>query len=277
MDDIVSRTSSQDLMLFYNLPAFADKDSNGFLSSLARANKLIKKGGVLDIVGACRILLRDWSTGKFPRYTLPASSGAATGGLQFSELYASDDKVLATLPTRKERRKTEGLAKVSASSTETRRIALEKPWVVQEESARDDDDEDVGGEEEVDDEEDEGEDESEDIGSVDSEEDEEDEEVSVPPAGKRKRAAASKAASAPPPKRVAFAAEPKNTKQARSAAGARGSVKKDVKSTAAASRKSAVASAKPVPARKVANATPAKKAVAAAAGGEEAYDFKSFF
>lgn len=41
--EIVSRASREDLMLFYNLPAFAEKDTNAFLSALARANGLIKK------------------------------------------------------------------------------------------------------------------------------------------------------------------------------------------------------------------------------------------
>lgn len=30
-------------MLFYNLPAFADKDTTAFLSALARVNNYIKK------------------------------------------------------------------------------------------------------------------------------------------------------------------------------------------------------------------------------------------
>ena len=41
--EIVARASREDLMLFYNLPAFSDKDTNAFLSALARANGLVKK------------------------------------------------------------------------------------------------------------------------------------------------------------------------------------------------------------------------------------------
>ena len=41
------RANTQDLMVFYNLPAFAEKDANAFLSALARAQGLIKKVSVL--------------------------------------------------------------------------------------------------------------------------------------------------------------------------------------------------------------------------------------
>ena len=41
--ELVSRADREDLMLFYNLPAFAAGDANAFLSGVARANGLIKK------------------------------------------------------------------------------------------------------------------------------------------------------------------------------------------------------------------------------------------
>lgn len=43
VQQIVSRATQEDLMLFYNLPAFADKDTNGFLSALAKSHGLVKK------------------------------------------------------------------------------------------------------------------------------------------------------------------------------------------------------------------------------------------
>ncbi len=43
VNEIVTRATREDLMLFYNLPAFAEKDTTAFLSALARANGLIKK------------------------------------------------------------------------------------------------------------------------------------------------------------------------------------------------------------------------------------------
>ena len=43
MTEIVSRAQREDLMLFYNIAAFADGDPTAFLSGVARANSLIKK------------------------------------------------------------------------------------------------------------------------------------------------------------------------------------------------------------------------------------------
>ena len=135
------------MMLFYNLPAFAEKDADAFLSALARASGLIRKvsyfhllctpivcscrpqGGVLDTIGASRILLRDWSTGKFPRFTLPPSTSTSMAvDSPFSDIYASDEGMLDALPTRKERRKTDGVVKLVTSEPETRKLALETPW-----------------------------------------------------------------------------------------------------------------------------------------------------
>ena len=40
---LVSRTNNEDLMLLYNLPAFAKNDATAFLSGVARAHQLVKK------------------------------------------------------------------------------------------------------------------------------------------------------------------------------------------------------------------------------------------
>jgi nuclear GTP-binding protein len=40
---IVSRADTEDLMLFYNLPAFSKGDTDAFLSGLARSNGMVKK------------------------------------------------------------------------------------------------------------------------------------------------------------------------------------------------------------------------------------------
>jgi nuclear GTP-binding protein len=40
---IVSRADTEDLMLFYNLPAFLKGDKNAFLSGIARSNGMVKK------------------------------------------------------------------------------------------------------------------------------------------------------------------------------------------------------------------------------------------
>ena len=43
VDHFVSRATTEDLMLLYNLPAFMKEDSTAFLTGVARAKQLIKK------------------------------------------------------------------------------------------------------------------------------------------------------------------------------------------------------------------------------------------
>lgn len=234
---------------------------------------VVTQGGVLDTIGASRILLRDWSTGKFPRFTLPGSASSTPVDSSLSDLYATDEKILAILPTRKERRKTDGVVKLSASTQEARKLSLDAPWVVE-------DVQDAGGSDEDNIEDGDDVEPSEGQSEDGDEDDDEDEDV-APPAGKRKRSV-QHSAPARPAKKVAFAAEPKGTKLSRSAAGARGSLAAPDKGTKSISRpaktqvKTKVAKATPV--KKVANAAPSKKPAAVNAttnGG--AYDFKQFF
>ncbi|EKM59561.1 uncharacterized protein PHACADRAFT_181560 [Phanerochaete carnosa HHB-10118-sp] len=275
--EIASRASRDDMMLFYNLPAFAEKDTNALLSTLARANGLVKKGGVLDVIGASRILLRDWSTSRFPHFTLPgplAASGSADSA--FADAYAADVKILSTLPTRKERRKATGVVKLAPYVPEARKITLEAPWAGEEESDEDDEGEELGNGHTEDDEEDEEDENDDDEEGEGEDEDEDEEEEPEQPVGKRKRSAQSSAL-ARPTKKVAFAVEPKSTKQARSAAGLKGAM--------AAEKKVKVATqvrppAKPSPAvalKKVASSKKASGTENRAVNGEEAYDFKKFF
>ncbi|TFY66015.1 hypothetical protein EVG20_g5076 [Dentipellis fragilis] len=197
---IVERAEQQDLMVFYNIPAFAKGDTGAFLSGVARANGYIKKGGVLDLLSAARVVLRDWSTGKFPRYTVPTS---ATGTAPTPA--PEDEAVLARLATRKELRKAVGLVKMVPEAVDERAVELEAPWFGGEES---EDEEDAS---DNDDEEEEGDDvemdahsgeEDEDEDEEEHDEDEEDEEPEpVVVKGKRKRTSQPVA---PAPKKVAF-------------------------------------------------------------------------
>lgn len=280
--EIATRASRDDLMLFYNLPAFAEKDPNAFLSALARANSLVKKAGVLDTVGASRLLLRDWSTGKFPRFTLPGSSSSPQStDSELTTLYAADEKILSTLPTRKERRKATGVVRLSPSSPEARKIALETPWVGDEDGSEGSDEAEepeVADAESESEEEDEDEDEEEDEESEEEEGESEEEEELARPAGKRKRPAQTSAPTRPA-KKVAFAPEPKNSKQARSAAGAKGSIAAGKKAKVVAQGKPLTKSKPVVAPKKVANMKKPSATSAAnkAANGEEVYDFKQFF
>jgi len=116
------------------------------------------------LTGAARIVLRDWSTGKFGHYSTPPVIAASpehlsSPGADLTALYAQDETILAALPTRKEMRKQQGLVKFSPGSVDQRKAKTEEDWAALEDSedeegdddnSAEDDDEGVadGGEEE---------------------------------------------------------------------------------------------------------------------------------
>lgn len=298
-------------MLLYSIPAFAKGDAEAFLSGVARANQLIKKKGQLDLTGAARIVLRDWSLGKLARYTTasapaPSSDNAA---LDVAKLYANDEPILASLKTRKEMRKAGGVVKFSPGAVETRKVAVDEPWVGlageddEEGEESEEDDLEVGQDEEDEDEEgdlDEEDDEEEEMDEgEDTDDDEDDEEDTLPPFSnkqKRKRGA-EPAPPAPPSKKVAFAADPKTSKQARKAGSLKIKAqqqkpapvpakkveepKQPLKAVETAKSKLPVKEKKVVE-KKVANvaakkAKGSKPAKSPTTKGPEAYDFSKFF
>ncbi|KAL1721337.1 hypothetical protein EV715DRAFT_271289 [Schizophyllum commune] len=288
VDHFVSRATTEDLMLLYNLPAFMKEDSTAFLTGVARAKQLIKKHGAVDLTNASRVVLRDWSTGRIKWYT----PGPATSATPSEAVEA----ILLRLPTRKELRRAGGLVKLTPGAVDERAVELDAPWVrgaeprAGAESDEEDGDVDMEGEDE-DSEEDEGPDgeEDEDEDDEDEEDDEEDEEEELPspPPSKRKRGGANDKSLPPPPaKKVAFAAKTKvssvlkatkTTKEVKVAkddkavkAVKEAKVAKEVKTTKTSKPKTA---AKPTKAPKVANV--GKKGAAKPADGE--YDFSSFF
>lgn len=215
MENIVSRANNEDLMLFYNLPAFAKGDTIAFLSALARRHNLVKKHGELDLTGAARIVLRDWSTGKFPWFTQPPPSADSSKetDAEFADLYTADAEILEAAPTRKDMRRGDGLVKLTPGSPEERRAALEAPWDEPEDNESESEDEievdaAINGLSEDEDEDGEG---TED----DIEVDEEEEEPEEPPVVKGKRKRKEKSGPSPAAKKVAFAPHPKGTKQSR--------------------------------------------------------------
>ncbi|KAH9853944.1 hypothetical protein C2E23DRAFT_727751 [Lenzites betulinus] len=304
LSELVSRANREDLMLLYNLPIFTEGDANSFLAGVARANGFIKRKGALDLTAASRLVLRDWSTGKFARYTTPPTSSATSDPASpLAEIYAKDATILARLATRKELRKTGGLVKLRAGVVDARRVTLDESYSVGSESDGDEEDaaelddmddedldaEDTDEEDEVDELDDDDDEDADDDAEEDEDEEEDEEELPASPRGKRKRTATK--VPARPAKKVAFAAEPRDTRQARAAAGARGSavaasktkpsLKKAAKESAAApAAKKAKTRAEPVVAKRVANSSAGSKkkaAAPAAKAGEEAYDFKQFF
>lgn len=203
-----------------------------------------------------------------------------------AELYSKDEQMLASLKTRREIRKSTGLVKLVAGSIESRRADVEGSWagVKQTEDASEDEDEGEG--DEAADEDDSGSDdddgeEAEDVEMEDLEDEssEEEEEPVLVPAGKRKRAGKITGPAARPSKKVAFAPDPKESKQARSAAGAA------KKAIVAAPKPKSKPTLKPKPTAvptkvKAANVGHGKKSAVKTSpskSGEEAYDFGKFF
>ena len=99
------------------------------------------------MAGAARIVLRDWSIGKFDRFTTPSSAPpvintAAATTQSESSLYVNDEAILSTIQTRKERRKRGGLVRFTYGSIDPRKVAVEEPW----NGEGDDDEEEVDDE-----------------------------------------------------------------------------------------------------------------------------------
>ncbi|PON51972.1 GTP binding domain containing protein [Parasponia andersonii] len=57
------------LVTLYKLPSFDSADD--FLQKMATVRGKLKKGGVVDVGAAARIVLHDWNEGKIPYYTMP--------------------------------------------------------------------------------------------------------------------------------------------------------------------------------------------------------------
>ncbi|KAH9813443.1 P-loop containing nucleoside triphosphate hydrolase protein [Melampsora americana] len=74
---ILDRCKAEHLMLLYNVPAFTyngqteEDRTKEFLIHVARSRGRVKKGGIPDLVGTARSILRDWNSGRIPYYTIP--------------------------------------------------------------------------------------------------------------------------------------------------------------------------------------------------------------
>lgn len=174
--------------------------------------------------------------------------------------------------------------KYTAAPLESRKVDIDGKWPGLTEAEEKDEDESMAdGEEESGSEEEEEEAEEEDVemdeaealDAEDSDSDEEEMEAEEPlpiVSGKRKRADKKAAVVTRPTKKVAFAADPKESKQARSVAGSK------VHKATIPAKKLPPPSKKPIAtqvAAKPANVPSGKKA--GTRGGEEAYDFGKFF
>lgn len=62
--------------MLYNVPHFPPNDTTAFLLAVARAKGRLRKGGVPDLEGTARSILRDWVAGRIAYYTAPPSAEA---------------------------------------------------------------------------------------------------------------------------------------------------------------------------------------------------------
>ncbi|RWR81169.1 guanine nucleotide-binding-like protein NSN1 [Cinnamomum micranthum f. kanehirae] len=67
--EILKRCPAEKLISIYKLPSFSTVEE--FLQNVATVRGKLKKGGLVDVEAAARIILRDWNEGKIPYYSLP--------------------------------------------------------------------------------------------------------------------------------------------------------------------------------------------------------------
>ncbi|KAG7581429.1 Guanine nucleotide-binding protein-like 3 N-terminal domain [Arabidopsis suecica] len=67
--EILKLCPTQMLVTLYKIPSFEAVDD--FLYKVATVRGKLKKGGLVDIEAAARIVLHDWNEGKIPYYTMP--------------------------------------------------------------------------------------------------------------------------------------------------------------------------------------------------------------
>lgn len=63
MKEILNLCPAEKLLSLYKLPSFSSVDD--FLQKVATIRGKLKKGGVVDIEAAARIVLHDWNEGMF--------------------------------------------------------------------------------------------------------------------------------------------------------------------------------------------------------------------
>jgi nuclear GTP-binding protein len=105
-------------------------------------------------VGAARLVLRDWSAGKLPRYAVPPPSPTLTAPQDaittaadgddpaLAAIYADVAAILERLVPRKELRQSRDVVRLSSGRVDERALAIEASWFG-DGSACDDDDGDI--------------------------------------------------------------------------------------------------------------------------------------
>ncbi|KAH7691073.1 nuclear GTP-binding protein [Dioscorea alata] len=105
---ILDLCPAERLMSLYKLPSYGSVDD--FLYKVATLRGKLKKGGIVDVEAAARIVLHDWNEGKIPYYTLPpvrnqVDNGEAVVVSEFGKEFNVDDvyktecSFIGTLPS----------------------------------------------------------------------------------------------------------------------------------------------------------------------------------
>lgn len=69
--EILKLCQPQRLEILYSIPSFKRDDVDDFLRTVATVRGKLKKGGIVDVEAAARIVLHDWNQGKIPYFTMP--------------------------------------------------------------------------------------------------------------------------------------------------------------------------------------------------------------
>lgn len=67
--EILRLCPHEKMMSIYRIPSFQSPDE--FLQQVAQVRGKLKKGGVMDLTAAAKLVLKDWNEGKIPHYSLP--------------------------------------------------------------------------------------------------------------------------------------------------------------------------------------------------------------
>ncbi|XP_062202484.1 guanine nucleotide-binding protein-like NSN1 isoform X1 [Phragmites australis] len=113
MDDLISPVKEilslcphEKLLSLYKVPSFSSVDD--FLQKVATLRGKLKKGGIVDVEAAARIVLHDWNEGKIPYYTQPPKRDAvedsdaviiSEAGKEFNidEIYKAESSYIGSL------------------------------------------------------------------------------------------------------------------------------------------------------------------------------------
>ncbi|ONK70770.1 uncharacterized protein A4U43_C04F1350 [Asparagus officinalis] len=103
--EILKLCPAERLISLYKLPSFSSVDD--FLQKVATVRGKLKKGGIIDVEAAARIVLHDWNEGKIPYYTLPPTRDAVnlettilsefTKEFDIDEVYKTESSFIGSL------------------------------------------------------------------------------------------------------------------------------------------------------------------------------------